>query len=63
MRAWLGEADAARDEVIVLKGADGGRTVYWAPSVLSRRPPMIGMKEAWLHEFGDTARDAILCRI
>ncbi len=59
MKAWLdGAPESARVHRIC--ATEGGAPVLMgAFSVAPRKPPMLGLKESWFHEFGDAERDAV----
>ncbi|MEO1136033.1 MAG: hypothetical protein AAFW68_05390 [Pseudomonadota bacterium] len=59
IRAWLGGVREIDELHRVEVRASGELVALGVVTVGRRRPPVIGMREAWFHEFGDPKRAAI----
>ena len=59
MKSWLEGAPDDAKLSRISAGNGGAPKLMGAFSVAPRKPPLLGLRESWFHEFGDAQRDAV----
>ena len=59
MKSWLDGAPVDAKLNRICASENGSPALMGAFAVAPRKPPLLGLRESWFHEFGDAQRDAV----